>query len=268
MSGDEPAVDGWAPKVDRLSRPDAPDGATNINVGGRRVAGPIQGFGKLWKKTYRVAIGDAAEPAEVVATWRRDFGSFWPEGNRFYRPITGLEPGEVALLNLSMPGGLELSTGVMVLYADEEGFTLMTPEGHQFAGWITFSAFARPEGGTTAQTEVLMRSSDPIYELGMAFGGHRIEDRFWEATLTALATSLGVAQPLVEARTECMDKRRQWKRVGNVRHNAAVRSGMYRVRRIGRRGYRSAPRPVQRPPRPPWCARGGGDAGPRSRRRR
>ena len=54
MSADEPAVDGWAPKVDRLAKPAAPDEATNINVGGRRVAGPMQGFGKLWKKTYRV----------------------------------------------------------------------------------------------------------------------------------------------------------------------------------------------------------------------
>jgi hypothetical protein len=234
VSGDSP-VDGWAPNVERLARPDAPDGATNINVGGRRVAGPVQGFGKLWKKTYRVAIGDAVDPAEVVATWRRDFGSFWPEGSRFYGPITGLEPGEVALLNLTMPGGLELSTGVLVLYADDEGFTLMTPEGHQFAGWITFSAFPHPTAGTTAQAEVLMRSSDPIYEIGMAFGAHRIEDRFWVATLTALAESLGVAEPEVEARRECVDKRRQWKRVGNVRHNAAVRSSVYRVRRIGRR---------------------------------
>ena len=234
MSAHEPAADGWAPKVDRLAKPEAPDEATNINVAGRRVAGPVQGFGKLWKKTYRVTIGDDIEPAEVVAIWRRDFGSFWPEGNRFYGPITGLDPGEVALLNLSMPGGLELSTGVLVLYADDEGFTLMTPEGHQFAGWITFSAFTRPQG-TTAQAEVLMRSSDPIYELGMAFGGHRIEDEFWEATLSRLAGSLGVAEPDVESQTECMDKRRQWRRVGNVRHNAAVRSGLYRVRRIGRR---------------------------------
>jgi len=234
MSAEGPAADGWAPKVDRLAKPAAPDEATNINVGGRRVAGPMQGFGKLWKKTYRVTIGDTIEPAEVVAIWRRDFGSFWPEGNRFYGPITGLEPGEVALLNLSMPGGMELSTGVLVLYADDEGFTLMTPEGHQFAGWITFSAFAR-EAGTTAQVEVLMRSSDPIYEIGMTFGGHRIEDEFWEATLTNLARSLGVTEPDVESQTECMDKRRQWKRVGNVRHNAAVRSGVYRVRRIGRR---------------------------------
>ncbi len=234
MSGDEPVTDGWAPPVQRLARPDAPDGATNINVGGRRVAGPVQGFGKLWRKTYRVDVGEGATPAEVVALWRRDFGSFWPEGNHFYGPITGIEPGEVALLSLTMPGGLELSTGVLVLYADDEAFTLMTPEGHQFAGWITFSAFEAPTG-TTAQTQVLMRSSDPIYEIGLSLFGHRIEDRFWDATLTALATRLGVAVPEVSAERDCVDKKRQWRRAGNVRHNAALRSGMHRVRHPRRR---------------------------------
>ncbi len=236
MNPNDPSDDGWAPPVHRLERPDAPEEAVNINVGGRRVAGPVQGFGRLWKKTYRVSIGDGIEPAEVVATWRRDFGTFWPPGNRFYGPITGLEPGEVALLNLSMPGGLELSTGVLMLYADDEGFTLMTPEGHQFAGWITFSAFVDRDAGTTAQAQVLMRSSDPIYEIGMALGGHRVEDRFWGATLAALATTLGVSEPAVAAHSECLDKRRQWGRAGNVRYNAAIRSGMYRAGRIVRRG--------------------------------
>ena len=235
MNPEDPIHDGWAPPVHRLERPDAPDDAVNINVGGRRVAGPVQGFGRLWKKTYRVRVGERVEPADVVATWRRDFGTFWPPGNRFYGPVTGLEPGEVALLNLSMPGGLELSTGVLMLYADDEGFTLMTPEGHQFAGWITFSAFVDLDRGTTAQVQVLMRSSDPIYEIGMALGGHRIEDRFWGATLTALAISLGVPEPAVDAHRECVDKRRQWSRAGNVRYNSAIRSGMYRASRIVRR---------------------------------
>jgi hypothetical protein len=239
MAGD-PVDDGWAPPVHRLSRPDSPDGAINLNVGGRRVAGPVQGFGRLWQKTYRVAVGDVAEPAEVVATWRRDFGTFWPPGSRFYGPLTGLAPGEVALLNLTMPGGLELSTGVLVLYADEEGFTLMTPEGHQFAGWITFSAFSGPASETIAQAQVLMRTSDPLYELGMALGGHRVEDRFWGATLSALAASFGVADPDVDAQSECMDRRRQWRRAGNVRHNAMVRSAAYRARQIVGRRQRSS----------------------------
>ncbi len=86
-----------------------------------------------------------------------------------------------------------------------------------------------------------MRSSDPIYEIGMALGGHRVEDRFWAATLTALAAGLGVRTPVVERRTECVDRRRQWRRVGNVRYNAAVRSAAYRARHplTGRRPQRS-----------------------------
>ena len=65
-----------------------------------------------------------------------------------------------------MPGGLKLSTGVLVLFADEESFTLMTPQGHMFAGWITFSSFVE-DGETFAQAQVLMRASDPLYEIGM-----------------------------------------------------------------------------------------------------
>jgi hypothetical protein len=75
----------------------------------------------------------------------------------------GIQPGEVALLKMTLPGKMNLSTGVMVLYADEESFTLMTPQGHMFAGWITFSA-TEPAGETVAQAQVLMKASDPIYE--------------------------------------------------------------------------------------------------------
>jgi hypothetical protein len=39
---------------------------------------------------------------------------------------------------------------VLVLYADDESFTLMTPEGHMLAGWITFSA-ERDGDGTVVQ---------------------------------------------------------------------------------------------------------------------
>ena len=38
------------------------------------------------------------------------------------------------MLDLGMPGGMKLSTGVLVMYADDESFTLMTPQGHMFAG--------------------------------------------------------------------------------------------------------------------------------------
>ena len=83
---------------------------------------------------------------------------------------------------------MQLSTGVLVLYADDESFTLMTPQGHMFAGWITFSAFARRR--TVAQAQVLMRANDPIYEMGLTMGGHKQEDRFWQHALSQLAGPL------------------------------------------------------------------------------
>jgi hypothetical protein len=186
----------------------------------------MNGFGRRWQKTYRTSLG-AASPtaAEVIAAWKQRFPEFWPAGNRFFAPLAGIAPGEVAALDLSMPGGLRLSTGVLVLYADDESFTLMTPEGHMFAGWITFSSFLE-DGATCAQAQVLMRASDPLYELGMTFGGHRQEDAHWRHTLTALAAHFGVAAD-VSVQTVCVDRRRQWRRAGNVRHNAGIRSAAH-----------------------------------------
>ena len=160
----------WAKSVSQLRVSEVPEGALNLNVEGRRLASPIQGFGKMWQKTYQVRLpAERVSAPEVIATWKERFPDFWPEGNRFYGPLTGIEPGDVALLNMAMPGKMKLSTGVMVLYADEESFTLMTPEGHMFAGWITFSATAVGDD-TVAQAQVLMRASDPIFELGLTHG--------------------------------------------------------------------------------------------------
>ncbi len=216
----------WSRPVDRLSLGELPPDAVNLNVAGRRLVGPVQGFGRLWQKTYRVRFdGAAATPQEVVRVWKAEFGSFWPGNNRFYGPLTGIAPGEVALLNLSVPGGQLLSTGVMVIYADEESFTFMTPEGHMFAAWVTFSA-ATDADGLQAQVQVLLRANDPFYELTMALGGHRQENAFWVATLRNLATRFGVtAEPTLEQ--TLVDRRRQWRNAKNIRHNAAIRSGIW-----------------------------------------
>src|SRR5271168_2313854 len=130
----------WAKPVERLTASHVPRGALDT-VGGKTVLSPIQGFGKMWQKTYTVSLaeGDAA-PKQVIAVWKQEFPTFWPSGNRFFAPLTGIAPGEVALLQAALGGGLKLSTGVFVLYADEESFTFMTPQGHVFAGWVTFSA--------------------------------------------------------------------------------------------------------------------------------
>ena len=46
----------WAAKVDRLDVQQR-DGVRGTNVAGRRLTGPVQGFGKMWQKTYRLDIG-------------------------------------------------------------------------------------------------------------------------------------------------------------------------------------------------------------------
>ncbi len=231
----------WAKPIAELDVKEefVPTDGINLNVEGWQVTGPIQGFGRMWRKRHWVELtGASVTPAEVVRTWKEHFGEFWPKGNRFFGPLTGIAPGEVAVLNLNLmvPGGTKLSTGVLVMYADEESFTLMTPQGHIFAGWITFSAHVE-NGVTVAQAEILMRPSDPFYEVGMTLFGHRTENRFWEQTLSNLAAHFGV-QTKAKTTVECVDRRFQWRRVTNVWHNAAIRTGVYLastpVRRVGR----------------------------------
>jgi hypothetical protein len=223
----------WAKTVSTLKVGDVPDGAVNINVEGRRLASPIQGFGKMWQKTYQVRLpAERVSAADLISTWKERFPDFWPDGNRFYSPLTGIEPGEVALLNMTLPGRMKLSTGVMVLYADHESFTLMTPQGHMFAGWITFSAIEQ-DGETVAQAQILMRASDPIFELGLTFGGHKQEDRFWQQTLTAVAAHFD-HDGEVDTKVVCVDKKRQWSKWRNVWHSSAIRSTLYTLGTPGR----------------------------------
>jgi hypothetical protein len=107
----------WARYAETLKVAGVADGATNINVEGHRAVGPLQGFGKMWQKTYRVSLaGTDVTPVEVIKTWKENYKDFWPEGNLFYAPLVGISPGEVALISGSLPGGVKLSTGVMVLY--------------------------------------------------------------------------------------------------------------------------------------------------------
>jgi hypothetical protein len=215
----------WANPVGRLNVVDVPPGAVSVTVQGRRVNGPMQGFGKMWQKTFRVRLtGAAASPREVIRTWKEQFPAFWPPGASFYAPLAGIAPGEIALLSLSpVPRNpLRLSTGVRVIYADEESFTVMSPEGPMLAAWITFSA-GEEDGVTVVQAQALERANDPLYELGTVLAGHGANNRFWESTLRALAAHFGV-DGQVETRVVCVDPRRQWSRLGNVWHNAAVRS--------------------------------------------
>jgi hypothetical protein len=215
----------WARHVDRLKVANVPDGALNLNVDGRRAVGPLQGFGKLWQKTYRVRLPQAnVTPPEVIAVWKKRFSEFWPPGNRFCAPLDGIAPGEVVLINSAVPGG-RVSTGIMVIYADDESFTFMTPEGHPFSGWVTFSAY-REGDCTVAQSQVLIRANDPLYELAMPLGLSHAENEIWRHTLAALAAAFGV-HGQVEITTVCVDRKRQWSQAKNIWYNAGIRSMLY-----------------------------------------
>ena len=155
--------------------------------------------------------------------WRQHFPEFWPKGNRFAGALTGINPGDVALLDLAMrrrgeavDRRLRAVRRHRVLHADD-------PAGAHVAGWITFSA-ENAGDGTVVQAQVLMRASDPIYEIGMTLGGHRKEDKFWVATLRALGDRLGVPDAPITAENSCVDKKRQWRHAGSVWHNSMVRS--------------------------------------------
>jgi hypothetical protein len=223
----------WARPVERLATTAVgPDDA----VTGRRVAGPVHGFGQMWQKTFRLRLdGAGPSPRELIATWKEHFPTFWPRSVKFYAPLAGIAPGEVALLEIApLPGApVRLSTGVMVIYADDESFTFMTPEGHTLSAWITFSAF--DDGGTTVvQVQVLERPSDPLDDIAYLLGGSRMQSRFWEETLIALARHVGTTEASVESSVVCVDRKRQWRYVRNLRHSATIHSMMRTATAPGR----------------------------------
>lgn len=235
-----PRQEGWAKPVDRLSVQGLPQEAINLNVQGRHLTGPLKGFGQLWQKTYAIRLDGAdVTPIELIRVWKERFPSFWPEGNRFYGADTPIDAGDVAVLNLAGPARSAISTGVMVIYADGESFSFMTPQGHMFSGMITFSAYEE-EGATTAQVQALIRAGDPLVETAFRLGlGHKTEDAFWHGTLKNLAAYFGAYEGAVNQRNTLIDSRVQWSEVKNVWHNAAIRTALHTpvrwVRGLGKR---------------------------------
>lgn len=235
---EETKIEGtWAKPVDRLKVGAMPSKAMNLNVSGRQLTGPLRGFGQMWQKTYRIRLGGTkTTPKKVIKTWKEKFPTFWPKGNEFYGSLTGVQPGDVAVLNLAAPAHMPLSTGVMVIYADDESFTFMTPQGHIFAAFITFSAYEE-EDVTVAQVQALIRASDPIYEVGCRVGVvHKREDAFWHGTLHNLASYFGAVGEVQQTTTR-VDNKVQWSEAGNIWHNAAIRSALYTPVYLARRVF-------------------------------
>lgn len=232
----------WAQPVDRLKVTGLAAGITNLNVDGRRVTGPVQGFGQMWQKTYSIRLkGSPVSPQVLIQDWKENFSSFWPKGNYFYRgsSLDGgnsarIEPGQVAILHIGGPGGLTMpgggpvvSTGILVIYADDESFSFMTPQGHMFAAMITFSAEREGED-TIAQIQALVRASDPLFELSLRLGfGHPTEDAFWMQTLRNLAAHFNAPGSEPQSTRVMVDPRVQWSEAKNIWHNAAIRTTFY-----------------------------------------
>ncbi|HNY65473.1 MAG TPA: STAS domain-containing protein [Deltaproteobacteria bacterium] len=227
-SDGQAALPGWAVPTQGLKVSPVPEGAINLNIDGRRPAGPIQGFGHLWEKTYRVALpGIGKTPAEVVRAMKENFPALQPERNRFFPSPAGIAPGEIVIINARTPAGL-IVTGVWVLQADDLSFTFMAPEGHPESGWVSFTAF-EDQGVVTAQIQGFARSSDPVYEAAFVLMGAREQETIWRHVLTSLARHFGV-EGRVTVRKTCVACDYQWDRALNILKNAQMMTMVHTVR--------------------------------------
>ncbi len=224
----EPTADESSTAAGKLPDTTAPPDAINLNVAGKQLAGPERGFGQLWRKAYRIRMAGAdVTPRDVITRWKDNFPNYWPEGSDFYGSRPRIEAGEVALINIEGPAHAPIATGIAVVQADDDSFAFMTPQGHVFAGLLTFSA-ARDGDATAAQIVAVVRAGDPLFELGARLGViHRQEDMFWQKTLARLAADFGVYGQRVEMKSELLDRRVRWSAALNVWHNSAIRTTLY-----------------------------------------
>jgi hypothetical protein len=225
---------GWATSTPTIQVGEVPPGATNINVAGRKRSGALQGFGRLWQKTYRVRLaGTGKTPPEIMQIWKEKFADFQPPENHFYPPMAGIKPNDVLFISAKVPAFpgspsiLPVSSGVTVLYVDENQFTVMTPEGFPVSGWNTFSVVEGEDGAPVAQVQALERSSDPIYEVfDRYFGSAAQQEKIWKTVLGNLADHLGVRGEITYSKI-CVDPKMQWSATKNVWKNAGVLTMIY-----------------------------------------
>jgi hypothetical protein len=176
----------------------------------RVLGGPASGFGRMWQKSYRMNAGPGVRPGTVMAAWEECFPGLWPAWQR----------GTVS-----------------VLYADAESFTVTTGPRDRLVGWITLTT-EQAAHGTVVSVRVLLRAHDPLCELGLVLGGSRRYDQCWTATMNALARRLGVAEPVVETSSVCLDARRKWANTRNLARSPALPGQAWRENRGGNGGRR------------------------------
>lgn len=225
----------WAPNVSQVSVTAPPPEAMNLNVHGRQLVSPLQGFGQLWQKTFKVRLpGLKASPREVMQLWKENFQQFQPPENHFFPSMRGIKPGEVLLIEArvpplpGLPSMLPVSTGVMVLYADDTSFTVMNPEGHPLSGWNTFSVYEE-DGCLVAQVQEQSRPSDPLYEFFNRYlGSSAQQDKIWRHVLVRLAAHYGIKGEVVQT-NRLIDPNVQWREARAIWKNAAIRTVFHLV---------------------------------------
>jgi hypothetical protein len=64
----------WAQPISIMKVGIMPAKALNLNVDGRQTMSPLQGFGQMWQKTFRVRLNGASiTPTEVISIWKENF---------------------------------------------------------------------------------------------------------------------------------------------------------------------------------------------------
>ncbi len=214
----------WAKPVAKLKVSHRPREARGLNVSGRGVKSGVNGFGQLWQKIFRLHISDpAVTPGQAIAALKQNFPGFQASRNRFFPSPAGIRPGEIVLFDSLTPAG-PISTGVMILYADERSFTFIAPQGHPECGMVNFSAY-EADGHTVTQILGLARAGDPFYEGGFRAIGSRLQSRVWTYVLTSLAAYLGIPA-IVRTEVRCVDPHVRWGQSRNVWYNAQIRTLM------------------------------------------
>lgn len=214
--------EGWAPFIEKIKVTEKPEGALVKNMDNRRLQAQINGFGKMWQKTFRLMI-DKPEftPEDIINKLKQNFVAFQVPENFFFPTSKGLSPGALVFIDSATPGGV-VSTGIYVLYMDDTSFTYVTPQGHPEAGWITFSA-KEEEGKIRLQIQGLVRASDPFFEIAYAIAGQAFQEKIWLNVLTQMAKHLEIEDngQMVKYKPAnyC-----QWGKCGNIWYNAQLRS--------------------------------------------
>jgi hypothetical protein len=171
-----------------------------------------------------------------MLTWKENFARFQPPGNLFYPPLEGVIPGKFMFIDSPLPimpprfdkpGVVPMTSGVMILYSDEQSFGVMTPEGFPVAGWNTFSV-SEEDGTLFAQVQSFERASDPIYEFGFRImGGAARQEFIWVDVLTQLCGAFRYQGSGGQIRMP--DPSIQWAYAKNIWNNAGVRTTLYRL---------------------------------------